>query len=251
MWLTINGNEFTGKVHSVDAAKGTARYEEPWPCRRCGGQGGAEQWKYTGWTCYECGGHGFRGRTRARKLYAPEAYAKLEAIRAKRQAKQAAKQAAAAAKRAEAVAATRKIFEAENPGLRDKLVANASSSEFLADLLEKLDAYGSLTEGQVAAVDKTMARIEEKAKAADCPTGRVKVTGVVLKVETRTVAVGYSVQTVYKMAVKSMEGWVVWCTVPAGLKAEKDATVIFSATLEPSPNDPKFGFGKRPACVKQ
>lgn len=27
-------------------------------CGRCGGAGGADQWKATGWTCFQCGGSG-------------------------------------------------------------------------------------------------------------------------------------------------------------------------------------------------
>lgn len=28
-------------------------------CRRCGGAGGADQWRHTGWTCFDCGGRGW------------------------------------------------------------------------------------------------------------------------------------------------------------------------------------------------
>ena len=31
------------------------QYFEGWvACDRCGGQGGAEAWRYTGYTCYKC-----------------------------------------------------------------------------------------------------------------------------------------------------------------------------------------------------
>lgn len=41
-------------------------------------------------------------------------------------------------------------------------------------------------------------------------------------------------------------GWVCWCSVPSGVKVEKDCKIVFVATLTPSDTDPKFAFGKRP-----
>ena len=64
---------------------GTKIFED-WTCPRCGGQGWAGQWKYTGVTCFRCGGSGLRNRPRIVKEYTDEYFAKLEA---KRQAKQA------------------------------------------------------------------------------------------------------------------------------------------------------------------
>lgn len=56
-------------------------------CPRCGGQGGAECWAYTGYTCYECGGSGRTDKPDLLKFYTPEYQAKLDANRAKRWAK--------------------------------------------------------------------------------------------------------------------------------------------------------------------
>ena len=54
---------------------GTKYFEGMVTCDRCGGAGGADQWKYTGWTCYECGG---TGKVFAKwKEYTPEYEAKL------------------------------------------------------------------------------------------------------------------------------------------------------------------------------
>ena len=38
---------------------GSKYYEGMVTCDRCGGQGGSDQWQYTGWTCYKCGGTGW------------------------------------------------------------------------------------------------------------------------------------------------------------------------------------------------
>ena len=58
-----------------------SKYYEGWvTCDRCGGSGGADQWKYTGWTCYKCGGKGkIIGKWIERT---PEYQAKLDARRA-------------------------------------------------------------------------------------------------------------------------------------------------------------------------
>ena len=58
---------------------GTKYYEGMVSCDRCGGLGGADQWKETGWTCYKCGGTG--QMFDKWKEYTPEYEAKLEARR--------------------------------------------------------------------------------------------------------------------------------------------------------------------------
>lgn len=65
---------------------GTKIYHN-YTCRRCGGAGGADQWKATGWTCYECGGSGIASSPEVIKVYTPE----YEAILAERRAKRAEK----------------------------------------------------------------------------------------------------------------------------------------------------------------
>ena len=58
-------------------------YFADYTCKRCGGQGGLDQWAYTGWTCYECGGSGKAYKPEIIKLYTPEYAKKLEARRKK------------------------------------------------------------------------------------------------------------------------------------------------------------------------
>ena len=86
----------------------------------------------------------------------------------------------------------------------------------------------------------------EKAAAKPCPTGRVKVEGTVVKVETKENKAHpwWPKRTV--MVVKSVDGWLCWSSVPKGATVEKDCKIVFEVTLTPSENDPKFAFGKRP-----
>lgn len=89
-------------------------------------------------------------------------------------------------------------------------------------------------------------REQERAAAADCPSGRIRVEGTVLSVKKQESVFGL----VTKMTVKAKEGYIVWTTVPRSMSVEREQTVVFTATVTPSPDDKKFGFGKRPAICK-
>jgi hypothetical protein len=168
-WFTKFGTEYTGKVHTVNEKKGTATYQEPHPCSRCGGAGGSDKWKFTGWKCFECGGSGHQGRTRTCRVYSPEAYAKLTVARAKRDAVKAAAQAvrnaAWEAKEAEkelarkaAVAVKLESFEVRFPGFAANLSAGKGENTFLCDLHTKLEYWGSLSEAQIGSAQKILDR---------------------------------------------------------------------------------------------
>jgi hypothetical protein len=164
-WFTSAGIEYTGKVHSIDEKKGTAKFEEPHPCSRCGGAGGSEKWAYTGFTCFECGGHGYKARTRTVTVYSASRYAKLKAARTRRAATLAAKRAqdaeAIAEIRQEAHARHVAAFEEAYPGFAARLHSFTDGNDFLADLYVKLtETCGWLTENQVAAAEKAIQRIE-------------------------------------------------------------------------------------------
>lgn len=94
---------------------GSKHIEVVVPCDRCGGQGGAEQWKYTGWKCYKCGGSGKMTKIIIERT--PEYQAKLDARREREAAK---RQAEYEAKRAE--------IEAEN-ARREKERAERKAAE--------------------------------------------------------------------------------------------------------------------------
>ena len=117
--------------------------------------------------------------------------------------------------------------------------------------------YGSISEAAMNLVKQLTERIPdrdrrnteyetkrkaEKEAAAPCPKGRVKIEGTVLKVEERETQWGF--RTV--MTVRDNTGFVVWGSVPSGITVEKDCKIVFVATVEPSEQDAKFGFQKRP-----
>jgi hypothetical protein len=127
----------------------------------------------------------------------------------------------------------------------------------IRDIVSKFVRYGSINENQMSLVrtlveriperDKRRAeweaqRAAEKAAAAPCPKGRVKIEGIVLKTETRENQWGVR----ETMLVKANEGFIVWGSIPSNAVVEKDCKIVFIATVTPSDDDPKFGFAKRP-----
>lgn len=119
------------------------------------------------------------------------------------------------------------------------------------DIVRKLVQYGSISEPQTRFLHVLLGKIRtratrraqwaaEKAAAADCPSGRHKVTGRVLKAEWRETNFGET----FKAVVKSDPGYTVWVTAPSETK--RGDRVEFTATITPSTDDPKFGFAKRP-----
>lgn len=120
---------------------GSKHYEGYIPCDRCGGQGGSEQWKYTGWTCYKCGGTG--------KIYSkwiertPEYEAKLAERRAKRYEKIRAEQEAVNEKlKAERELAEK--LEAERKAKEEALEkAQKAISQYVGEVGEKITIIGA------------------------------------------------------------------------------------------------------------
>ena len=165
-WFTRYGTKHEGHVSAINLAKGTAEYSYVAKCSRCGGAGGSDKWKFTGWTCFECGGNG-KGGLRTEKLYSAERLAKLNVAQEKRDALRMAKQQVAQAIRDAEAKAKRAEFLATNQPLVDAMRAYASSDTFLADLLEKFEQYGTMSEAQVTAArtaaDRTKARLEARA----------------------------------------------------------------------------------------
>jgi hypothetical protein len=143
------------------------------------------------------------------------------------------------------VAAVRKAFQDEK------------EASTICDMINKLIKYGDMSDKAVAYIKVMIARIDrrpeieaqraaERAAAKDCPTGRVTVTGKIVSV--KVVEGFYGTQI--KMVLKSDEGFVVYATVPSSIfEPKKDMKITIKATLTPSDDDPKFGFGKRPTLV--
>lgn len=121
------------------------------------------------------------------------------------------------------------------------------------DIVGKLVQYGSISQKQQDFVRNLLNKIaerpaveakqqQEKELAADVPTGRITLEGVILTIKDQESNFG----VVTKMLVKHATGYKVWGTMPGSLAADKGDTVRFTATLEKSNDDPKFGFFSRP-----
>lgn len=142
----------------------------------------------------------------------------------------------------------------------------------LFDMCSKLVKYGSWSDSQANFARKLLndidsratreaSRAAEKAAAKDAVSGRVTITGEVLKVDVRDSQYGI----VTKMTVKTSDGWLCWGTVPSSLEIfdhptdrlpgtdmpvqrglQRGDKIELTATFTVSDNDPKFAFFKRP-----
>jgi hypothetical protein len=146
-----------------------------------------------------------------------------------------------------------------------------ASGAFLDAMDDQINEWGRLSEKQEAAVRKILERAkgrvaewevklaEEFANSADCPQGRVQVVGTVLSVKDVETNFG----NVWKMLVRDDSGFKVWGSMPRKLREPEDENgqwlaaeelkgkrVSFTAAVEPSEDDQKFGFFKRPTKAK-
>ena len=125
------------------------------------------------------------------------------------------------------------------------------------DMVRKLITYGDLSEKQWAFLAIVMKRIAdrplreaarkaEQEAAAPIPefNGRARIAGVI--VGTKFVETQYG--SALKIIVKHADGWKVYGTCPAALSGENlvGSKVAFSAMIQRSNDDPKFGFFTRP-----
>ena len=140
------------------------------------------------------------------------------------------------------------------------------SNSFADSLGNALNDYGKLSPKQSAAVlkiiDGNIAKkaewaaksVAENANAEPIVNGKQVITGEVLTVKNQEGPYGNT----FKMLVRDARGFKVWGTVPSALseacyEAEttvKGSRVTFSATVEASKDDNKFGFYKRPTKAK-
>lgn len=156
-----HGAEFIGQTQTDEKGKPFTIVVDK--CHRCGGAGGAEQWRYTGWKCYRCGGNG-KEAPRAVKLYTQEQLDKLNAAQAKRDAKKAAevaaKQAAITAERS----ARREQFLSENAEIIK--LAESLNEPFINDILKTVVERAAISERQIEVIRNRAAEIARKAQAA-------------------------------------------------------------------------------------
>lgn len=155
----------------------------------------------------------------------------------------------------------------------------AREERIVVDIVGKVVRYGSASDNSLKLVAKLINYIEnkdqieaerkakreaEKAAAAPCPEGRVKVTGTILTVKVREHKFGYDL----KVLVKDESGFTVWGNLPKDFNLliewvddpnsdekyprlkVKEPKVEFVATITPSKDDTKFGFFKRPSKSK-
>lgn len=127
----------------------------------------------------------------------------------------------------------------------------------VCDMVGNLVRYGSISDKALGYLRNLLGRITDRpaleakkaaelAAAADCPAGRVEITGEVVSLKTVDTAFGSTL----KMLVKHATGYKVWGTVPANLTIERGAVVSFTATVERSKDDRTFGFYSRPSKAR-
>jgi hypothetical protein len=154
----------------------------------------------------------------------------------------------------------------ENPCTCDQLARqrawDAWEERIIRDIVGKLIKYGSISDKQRDFIGKLLTKIDQRPiieaqraaeheAAAPVPTGRVRIIGTVIGtkvVEDRWAYRGYHSRDVAEktmLIIKSDTGFKVYGSRFNCLK--KGDTVDMMATCEPSKDDPKFGFYKRPA----
>ena len=223
--------------------KGSDRVRED--CGKCGGSGSVS-WgvhvtglvrengrdRYVPQVCFDCDGVGYR-------------MVLVSSVRARETRQR------RAAERAEARAAERRAWAAER---------EAAEAARQAELEAQRQA--------------------EREAAEDVPTGRVVITGELVSIRDEESFYGYSSRIVHKGLVRDDRGFKLWGNLPADLvtalydrwyaaekaaveaegaefwtgnygpsywqKSARGARVTFTAAVEPSNDDPKFGFWKRP-----
>ena len=231
-------------VDPYPGRKGSERVEVP--CGRCGGTGiyhgpTNARWnngRYSDAWCFACDG----SKTTTVLVSSERAAARAEVRRR-----------IAAIEEAERFALALAVFE--NDGYAE-LVKTAT--ELFLDMMRDGDPLKAKLRN---AVEELRPLAAEPEKAADeiraieaeilardaakrsVPVGRVVIEGVILSTKPQESAYG----TTWKMLVEG-DGWKVWGSIPSEIfqPAEKGVRVRFTATVEPSQDDPSFGFYKRP-----
>ena len=221
-------------------------------CGRCGGAGGWSGWP--GFTCFKCGGSGLEPMTARRFQAKPP-------TRAKREAKAQAEYDAREAAYATALAGLGDVgvaLDAARQAEHDASDWDACSREvhFRASLASKLFQHGSLSEAQVEAVRRGLVReaeVDAKHEAAGPLTaGKQEISGTIVSHKWQESDYG----STHKMLVELDNGNRVYGTLFAAVDEAcwldeeqtvyepKGVRVKFTAEVEPSRDDPFFGFYK-------
>ena len=135
-----------------------------------------------------------------------------------------------------------------------------NSALTIRDIVHTVIRYGNLSEKQSNFIRTLIDRIQrwpeiqaqrerEKEAAEDCPKGKVEITGEIVSIKVKEGWGGYDRIV---MTVKDDRGFLVWGTLPNNIPSDsKGNRIKFSANVEPSDNDPKFGFFKRPTKAEK
>lgn len=128
-------------------------------------------------------------------------------------------------------------------------------NDFIADVARKLRQYGELSDRQVEAVRRSVAKcmtwITENATRpsevkAEVPEGRYAITGEVISTKWYDNDFGGSLKMTIKVTTEHGT-YRVWGTVPSKMATpERGDVVSIKATVTRSHDDPSFGFFKRP-----
>ena len=127
-------------------------------------------------------------------------------------------------------------------------------NSFVADVLNKLNTWGNLTDRQVVAVISSLQRdVDMAARKAQeatevkgpAPSGRQTVTGLVLTTREQESDFGIVVKMLMKLGNNSR----VWLTCPSSSQIDRGDTVTIRATFTPKADDPSFAFGSRPQTI--
>jgi len=170
---------------------------------------------------------------------------------------------AAAARKTAKTKAEAEAWQVEHPEALAHLERFAPTNSFYADLLRKLTQYGSLTEGQLAAVERNMAKDVERAESRETQAAewaaikrpipelfsntRATITGTVLSLKDTYNDFG----PVTKMLVLDDHNFKVWGTCPRAIidDVDRGSRVTFAAAIKISDDDESFGFFSRPTSA--
>lgn len=166
-------------------------------------------------------------------------------------------------------------FAAEHPDIvkfLDSIDEDEEQFYFIVDMKRSLDNWGSLTDNQAAAVQRTMearkAYMQRKYEEAlnevepedEVEPGRYVIEGTVISHKWQDNS--YTGGRDHKMLVKMDDGNKVWGSVPRSVsdycyhndenenRDLKGLRVRFTATVSPSDRDSHFGFYKRPSSAE-
>jgi hypothetical protein len=125
----------------------------------------------------------------------------------------------------------------------------------ISDIVGKLVSYGSISGPQMNFLGKLLVKIAERPQleakraaereaAADIVTSekRIRVKGEVLSIKLKDSFYG----SVFKLTLKLPDGGKLYGSLPKGLEVQKGDLVEFTAKVEASKDDAKFGFFSRP-----